>query len=95
MAALPLAKISERLPDGFLNQLEESVNPMKSVKIEVKNISEKLTTIGGLMSDAERRKLKEEEVRIWLQKLDGIACETDDLLDEWNHEIQKLCTQTT
>ncbi|XP_027062789.1 putative disease resistance protein RGA3 [Coffea arabica] len=72
MAALPLAKISERLPDGFLNQLEENVNPMKSVKTEVKYISEKLTTIGGLMSDAERRKLKEEEVRIWLQKLDEL-----------------------
>nr|XP_027127740.1 putative disease resistance protein RGA4 [Coffea arabica] len=95
MAALPLAKISERLADGFLNQLEENVNPMTSVIEEVKNISEKLTTIGGLMSDAERRKLKEEEVRIWLQKLDGIACEIDDLLDEWNLEIQKLCTQTT
>lgn len=95
MAALLVTKILERFADAFLCRRGENVNLMKGAQAEVKEISDTLITIGRLLPDADRRKLKEEAVQIWLEKLDDIAYEIGDVLDEWNYEIDKRRNQTT
>ncbi|XP_027171487.1 putative disease resistance protein RGA3 [Coffea eugenioides] len=48
------------------------------VKEEVANISSKLATIEKVLHDAERRRLKNRSVGIWLEKLEDITYEMDD-----------------
>ncbi|CDP08468.1 unnamed protein product [Coffea canephora] len=89
MAELFVPKIIDQLGDVVVKQLGEKVNLLMGVEEEVGNISSKLATIEKVLHDAERRKLKEKGVAIWLEKLEGITYEMDDVLDEWNFKIQK------
>nr|XP_027101758.1 putative disease resistance protein RGA1 isoform X2 [Coffea arabica] len=59
------------------------------VEEEVSNISSKLATIEKVLHDAERRRLKDRSVGIWLEKLEDITYQMDDVLDEWNFKIHK------
>ncbi|XP_071902417.1 disease resistance protein RGA2-like [Coffea arabica] len=89
MAELFVPKIIDQLGDVVVKQLGEKVNLLMGVEEEVGNISSKLATIEKVLHDAERRRLKEKGVAIWLEKLEGITYEMDDVLDEWNFKIQK------
>ncbi|XP_071904208.1 putative disease resistance protein RGA1 [Coffea arabica] len=89
MAELFVPKIIGQLGDVVVKHLREKVNLVMVVDDEVRNISSKLETIEKLLHDAERRRLKEKHVGIWLEKLEDITYEMDDVLDEWNFKIQE------
>ena len=64
------------------------------VKGEVRKLKIKFRTIQAVLNDAEKRQLKEEAVKLWLDKLKSVSYEVDDVLDEWNtatirEEIEK------
>ncbi|XP_071904394.1 putative disease resistance protein RGA3 isoform X2 [Coffea arabica] len=65
------------------------------VEEEVTNISSKLATIEKVLHDAERRRLKDRSVGIWLEKLEDITYEMDDVLDEWNFKIHRAKNEGT
>ncbi|XP_027170526.1 putative disease resistance protein RGA3 [Coffea eugenioides] len=89
MAELFVPKIIDELGDVVVKQLGEKINLVMSVEKEVANIKRKLETIQNVLHDAERRRLKEEPVGKWLEELEDITYEMDDVLDEWNIKIQK------
>ena len=55
----------------------------------VQKLETKFRTIQAVLNDAEKRQLKEEAVKLWLDKLKGVSYEMDDVLDEWNTAIIK------
>ena len=73
MAELLVTKISDQLRDVALKQLGERVNLVMGVEEEVGNLSSKLETIERVLHDAERRSLKETNVRTWLETFEDIA----------------------
>ncbi|XP_027063922.1 putative disease resistance protein RGA3 [Coffea arabica] len=89
MAELFVPKIIDELGDVVVKQLGEKINLVMGVEKEVANIKRKLETIQNVLHDAERRRLKEEPVGKWLEELEDITYEMDDVLDEWNIKIQK------
>ncbi|XP_027063758.1 putative disease resistance protein RGA3 [Coffea arabica] len=89
MAELFVPKIIDELGDVVVKQLGEKINLVMGVEEEVANIKRKLETIQNVLQDAERRRLKEEPVGKWLEELEDITYEMDDVLDEWNIKIQK------
>ena len=40
-----------------------------------------------MLADAERRQVRDEVVRLWLQRLKDVAYDADDVLDEFADEI--------
>ncbi|CDP19779.1 unnamed protein product [Coffea canephora] len=95
MAELFVPKIIDQLSDVLVTQLGEKVNLVMGVEKEVANISSKLATIEKVLHDAERRRLKDRSVGIWLEKLEDITYEMDDVLDEWNFKIHGAKNERT
>ncbi|XP_027170520.1 putative disease resistance protein RGA3 [Coffea eugenioides] len=89
MAELIVPKIIDELGDVLVKQFGEKINLVMGVEKEVANISSKLATIEKVLHDAERRRLKDRSVGIWLEKLEDITYEMDDVLDEWNFKIHR------
>nr|XP_027060706.1 disease resistance protein RGA2-like [Coffea arabica] len=89
MAELFVPKIIHELGDVVVNQLGEKINLVMGVEEEVANIKRKLETIQNVLHDAERRRQSEKPVAKWLEELEDITYEMDDVLDEWNIKIQK------
>nr|XP_027101711.1 putative disease resistance protein RGA3 isoform X2 [Coffea arabica] len=95
MAELFVPKIIDVLGDVAVKQFGEKVNLVMGVEEEVSNISSKLTTIEKVLHDAERRRLKDRSVGIWLEKLEDTTYEMDDVLDEWNFKIHRAKNERT
>ncbi|XP_027171492.1 disease resistance protein RGA2-like [Coffea eugenioides] len=95
MAELLVPKIIGELGDVAMKQLGAKVNLVMGVEEEVANISSKLATIEKVLHDAERRRLKDRSVGIWLEKLEDITYEMDDVLDEWNFKIHRAKNEGT
>uniref|UniRef100_A0A7N2L4X5 CC-NBS-LRR protein n=1 Tax=Quercus lobata TaxID=97700 RepID=A0A7N2L4X5_QUELO len=82
---------------ALLSAIVEQLGPFISseftltatVKQEVQKLETKFRTIQAVLNDAEKRQLKEEAVKLWLDKLKGVSYEMDDLLDEWNTAMIK------
>ncbi|PIN16298.1 Apoptotic ATPase [Handroanthus impetiginosus] len=77
----------EKLSDIPL--IGEQINLIKEVKEEISYISSELTTIRYVLEDAENRRYKEKSIQNWLNKLEGISYDVDDLLDERDYAILK------
>ncbi|KAG9152788.1 hypothetical protein Leryth_021772 [Lithospermum erythrorhizon] len=56
---------------------------------EIRNLSSKLEEIRIVLDDAEKKQFKDCRVKPWLEKLDELSFDMDDLLDEWNTMILK------
>ena len=80
MAGALLSAIVERLGSLISSEFKLTV----TVKEEVQKLETKFRTIQAVLNDAEKRLLKEEAVKVWLDKLEGVSYEIDDVLDEWN-----------
>ncbi|KAF3948316.1 hypothetical protein CMV_025668 [Castanea mollissima] len=80
MAGALLSAIVERLGSLISSEFKLTV----TVKEEVQKLQTKFRTIQAVLNDAEKRQLKEEAVKLWVDKLEGVSDEIDNVLDEWN-----------
>ncbi|KAJ4967975.1 hypothetical protein NE237_014676 [Protea cynaroides] len=55
-------------------------------KEELKKFQNTLTTIQGVLQDAENQQVEKEAVKEWLKRLKNVAYDADDMLDELNYE---------
>ncbi|KAM4107947.1 hypothetical protein ACB094_03G006800 [Castanea mollissima] len=80
MAGALLSAIVERLGSLISSEFKLTV----TVEEEVQKLQTKFRTIQAVLNDAEKRQLKDEAVKLWVDKLEGVSYEIDDVLDEWN-----------
>ncbi|EHA8589605.1 putative disease resistance RPP13-like protein 1 [Cocos nucifera] len=59
------------------HSVEEDLNKLKST----------LETIEAVLYDAEKREIREESVKLWLRELKAVACDAEDVLDEFEYEL--------
>ncbi|XP_075655825.1 putative disease resistance protein RGA1 [Castanea sativa] len=85
MARALVSAIAEELGSIIASELRLTV----SVKEEVQKLESKFRTIQAVLNDAEKRQLKDEAVKLWLDKLKDVSYEMDDVLDEWNTAMIK------
>ncbi|KAA8541622.1 hypothetical protein F0562_022774 [Nyssa sinensis] len=83
-----LAWIAERY-------IEQKVRLVVGVKKEIKKLESTLQTILAVLNDAEKRQIKEEPVRLWLEKVKDISYDADDLFAEWTTVILKRQIEST
>ncbi|XP_026417015.1 putative disease resistance protein RGA1 isoform X2 [Papaver somniferum] len=59
------------------------------VKDDLRKLKETLESIQALMSDAERRQVNDEAVRLWLRRLKDVVYDADDVMDEFIYETMR------
>ncbi|XP_073148460.1 putative disease resistance protein RGA3 [Henckelia pumila] len=68
----------------------EEIGLVRGFKKEMKTLQESLKIIQGYLDDASKRCIQDDRaVKQWLQNLEGVAFEIDNLLDEANYEITR------
>ncbi|KAK4427265.1 putative disease resistance protein RGA3 [Sesamum alatum] len=80
----------ERLADVIQEKIREEVSLVRGVEKEIGYLSSKLNTIRNVLEDAERRRYKQKTIQNWLNKLEDVSHDIDDVLDKWNFAALKL-----
>uniref|UniRef100_A0A2N9FXC0 NB-ARC domain-containing protein n=1 Tax=Fagus sylvatica TaxID=28930 RepID=A0A2N9FXC0_FAGSY len=93
----PFPTMALALVSGITQQLGSFITSefklTASVKEEIQKLESKFRTIQAVLNDAEKRQVKEEAVKLWLDKLKDISYEMDDVLDEWNTAMIKAAIE--
>ncbi|KAG8369986.1 hypothetical protein BUALT_Bualt14G0070700 [Buddleja alternifolia] len=83
-----VSMVLNRLTPFIEKMVKEQVCLLFNGKNKVQSLSSKLMKIHHVLADAERKGVTDPRVKSWLEKLQEIAYEIDDVLDEW--EIENL-----
>ncbi|XP_024039583.1 putative disease resistance protein RGA3 [Citrus clementina] len=73
-----------------VEEAKEQVRLVTGVGKEVKKLTSSLRVIEAVLHDAEKRQVKEETVRLWLDQLRCTCYDMEDVLGEWNTARLKL-----
>ncbi|KAJ4849936.1 hypothetical protein Tsubulata_003802 [Turnera subulata] len=65
----------------------EEIGLALGLKGKLQKLENSLTSIRAVLHDAVERQAREEYVKIWLQKLQDVAYEAEDVLDEFGYEV--------
>ncbi|EYU34177.1 hypothetical protein MIMGU_mgv1a021147mg [Erythranthe guttata] len=73
----------------------EQINHVRYYKKQLKKLKDCVSMIQSFLNDAEKKQVTDETVKLWLRKLEGVAFDADNLLDELNyqHLSKKLHTE--
>ncbi|KAM7480628.1 hypothetical protein LguiA_028841 [Lonicera macranthoides] len=74
-------------------QIRQEIRLVRSVHKEITKLNSTLQAIEAVLVDADKRQVKEEAIKLWVENLKDVAYETDDVLTEWNTAIVKLQIQ--
>ncbi|XP_023891679.1 putative disease resistance protein RGA3 [Quercus suber] len=81
-----VSEIKSQLFSEFTSESKLIAN----VKEEVPKLERKFRTIQAVLNDAEKRRVKEEAVKLWLDKLKDVSNQMKNVLDEWNTATSKI-----
>ncbi|KAL9447362.1 hypothetical protein AB3S75_014932 [Citrus x aurantiifolia] len=85
-----LSPILEQLTSMAVDEAKEQVRLVTGVGKEAEKLTRKFRTIQTVLHDAEKRQIKEETVRLWLDQLRDACYDMEDVLGEWNTARLKL-----
>ena len=72
------------IKDQLSSLITSEFTSIANVKGEVQKLESKLHTIQAMLNDAEKRQVKEEAMKLWIDELKDVSYQVDDVLDEWN-----------
>ncbi|KAL9162596.1 hypothetical protein ABFS82_07G102000 [Erythranthe guttata] len=83
------------LLQNLITLSEEQISLVRDFKKDLKKLKESLSMIQDLLDDAEKKQITEKAVKRWLKKLEGVAFDADNVLDELNYRnlSKKIQTQ--
>lgn len=96
MAELVLTSLAEgiisELGSAAVKAFLDEFKLLRSVRDEIEGLKGTMSTIKAVLLDAEDKQATNEQVKVWLQRLNDVMYEADDLLDEFNTEalLQKV-----
>ncbi|KAJ9692915.1 hypothetical protein PVL29_011837 [Vitis rotundifolia] len=89
MADALLSIVLDQLGSLIQQQIHQEVSLVVGVETEIQSLADTLQLVRVVVADAEKRQVKEELVKVWLQRLKDIAYQMDDVLDEWSTSLLK------
>ncbi|KAL4628363.1 hypothetical protein ACB092_05G232500 [Castanea dentata] len=63
------------------------------VSVVARELKGNLRTVQAVLNDAEKKQVTDETVKVWLEKLNNVCYEIEDVVDEWNTELIKSAIQ--
>ena len=89
MAESLVSSLLEQFASITVQEAEQEIRLVVGVDKEVRKLEGNLQIIQAVLDDAEKRQLKEEAVKLWLNRLKDVSYEIDNVLDEWNTAMIK------
>ncbi|KAI3470236.1 hypothetical protein Pfo_026899 [Paulownia fortunei] len=80
---------------NLLSVSAEEISLFRDFKKDLKKLNESVSMIQDFLDDAEKKQVTDKAVKRWLKKLEGVAFDADNVLDELNYEdlSKKMETQ--
>ncbi|XP_026438662.1 putative disease resistance protein RGA3 isoform X2 [Papaver somniferum] len=82
---------------GFMKRLvyvaAKKIGKAGAIDKDLEKLKDKLEMIGAVTSDAEKKQVKDKVVLLWLRRLQDVAYDVDDLLDEISYEVMRGNTE--
>ncbi|KAF3438111.1 hypothetical protein FNV43_RR20867 [Rhamnella rubrinervis] len=86
MAEAILSSIAEGIIGQLGNAAVKEIGLLWGVEDELDQLVDTMKTIKGVLSDAEKQQSHNDQIRIWLQRVEDVVYEADDLVDEFSTE---------
>ncbi|XP_030938839.1 putative disease resistance protein RGA1 [Quercus lobata] len=87
MAETVLNVVAEEILGKLISLATEQIGLAWGFEEELTRLRDSFALIQAVLADAGRRQVREELVRLWLEKLKDVAYDADDVLDELAYEI--------
>ncbi|PIA32307.1 hypothetical protein AQUCO_04500127v1 [Aquilegia coerulea] len=76
--------------DNLSSLIHKEVGLMWGVNNQMEKLSNTLSTIRDVLEDAEEKQMTNKAIVNWLRKLEDVAYEADDVLDDWATEVKLM-----
>ncbi|GMN38359.1 hypothetical protein TIFTF001_007595, partial [Ficus carica] len=86
MADIILTPIAELIIETLGSAAVKEIRSVYGARDELSKLEDALEHVKAVLADEEKRQIREGEVRVWLQKLEDVLFDADDLVDEVNAE---------
>ncbi|XP_027166539.1 putative disease resistance protein RGA3 [Coffea eugenioides] len=87
MADALLGPVVEVLVEKAIHLASEQIGRFVAFKKDLEKLRDTLTLIQALLHDAEERQVTQQFVKLWLEKLERVAFDAGNLLDDINYEM--------
>ncbi|KAL2469485.1 putative disease resistance RPP13-like protein 1 [Abeliophyllum distichum] len=89
MVDATIKMVVKRLAPIIEQRVRDEVNLLLNSRNEAASLASKLKRIQQLLEAAERKGVTDPQVKAWLEKIEDVAYEMDDVLDEWEMRIHE------
>ncbi|KAM0958067.1 hypothetical protein EV1_023164 [Malus domestica] len=89
MAEGVLFNITERIIVRLGSRAFQTIGSIWGVQDELNKLKETVAGFQAILLDAEQKQASNNEVKLWLERLEDAVYEADDVLDEFNTEVQR------
>ncbi|KAL5717395.1 hypothetical protein ACHQM5_010401 [Ranunculus cassubicifolius] len=83
MADALVSVVLEQLT-SVLKDAEQEIQMVVGVRDEIGKLTTTLTMVQAVLEDAEKKQVKDKGIKLWLERLNDLVYDADDVLDEWN-----------
>ena len=77
-----LFSVAKGITDKASNLLAQEIVLLWNLKNDMEKLYDTVLTISDVIQDAEEKQQHNNQVRVWLKRLNDALCEADDLLDD-------------
>ncbi|EYU17618.1 hypothetical protein MIMGU_mgv1a025874mg, partial [Erythranthe guttata] len=71
----------------------EQISLVRYFKKDLKKLRDSVSTIQSFLNDADKKQVNDEAVKQWLKKLESVAYDADNVLDELHYQHKKIRAQ--
>ncbi|KAJ3680412.1 hypothetical protein LUZ60_016690 [Juncus effusus] len=75
--------------DLSLSLLREELGLLSGFQTDLENLQSSFSRIQSVLQDAMKRNLEDHAVQDWIEKLTNLACHAENVLDDFNYEVQR------
>ncbi|XP_012832978.1 PREDICTED: putative disease resistance RPP13-like protein 1 [Erythranthe guttata] len=86
MEAAPVGAALGVLLPKLISVLEKQIDLFQNFKKDLKKLKISITMIQSFLNDAENKRITNGTVKLWLHKLEGVAFDADNVLDELDYQ---------
>ncbi|KAL4632024.1 hypothetical protein ACB092_04G022100 [Castanea dentata] len=87
MAEAIVTEFAKGILGNLITLVTDQIGLAWGFKDELTRLRDSVEMVQAVLADAEKRQVREESVRLWLQRLEKVAYDADDVLDELAYEL--------
>ncbi|KAJ4847337.1 hypothetical protein Tsubulata_025163 [Turnera subulata] len=95
MGEIVLTFVVEQLLNKLASLALEEIGLLWGLKGKLQKLKSTLSSIKLVLRDAEEKQVRQEFVKIWMQRLRDVAYEAEDVLDEFGYEVLRQKVEGT